>query len=223
MTYAEIIEKIRARDEKVTRCFFFWDGPTQEYIDDVRRTKPQRAQLLRRPVCCTCRPAMLSILHRLSDGRPFDYEEKVTSFYFYLMKDDKLALIRDPEALMGWIVKTAYFFFLKERSREQASQSTDPDSLADISESLAEDLSPAETRAFVEHVLAAMPNRSYAALLDDVVLEAAQYSGAEKAEVIRRKAESLGITIDHLYVKISLAKKQFRKTAETLILENEKQ
>lgn len=221
MTFEEIIRRIRERDEQVTRCFFFWDGPTQQYIDNIRRTDPQKAARLRRPVCNTCRPGLLSVLHKLSDGEPFDYEEKVTSFYLYIMKDDKLASIKSPDALMSWIVQTAFYFFLREKYKNQA-ESRSKDDIKELDDELMEDLSSAETRQFVKEVLDAMPNRSYASILDEVSLEAAQFTGQQKAEVIRRKAAEYGISVDNLYVKISLAKKQFRKTAEKLIQEYEK-
>lgn len=221
MTFEEIIRRIRERDEQVTRCFFFWDGPTQQYIDNIRRTDPQKAARLRRPVCNTCRPGLLSVLHKLSDGEPFDYEEKVTSFYLYIMKDDKLASIKSPDALMSWIVQTAFYFFLREKYKDQAENRSKND-IKELDDELIEDLSSAETRQFVKEVLDAMPNRSYASILDEVSLEAAQFTGQQKAEVIRRKAAEYGISVDNLYVKISLAKKQFRKTAEKLIQEYEK-
>lgn len=221
MTFEEIIRRIRERDELVTRCFFFWDGPTQQYIDNIRRTDPQKAARLRRPVCNTCRPGLLSVLHKLSDGEPFDYEEKVTSFYLYIMKDDKLASIKSPDALMSWIVQTAFYFFLREKYKNQAENRSKND-IKELDDELMEDLSSAETRQFVKEVLDTMPNRSYASILDEVSLEAAQFTGQQKAEVIRRKAAEYGISVDNLYVKISLAKKQFRKTAEKLIQEYEK-
>lgn len=221
MTFEEIIRRIRERDEQVTRCFFFWDGPTQQYIDNIRRTDPQKAARLRRPVCNTCRPGLLSVLHKLSDGDPFDYEEKVTSFYLYIMKDDKLASIKSPDALMSWIVQTAFYFFLREKYKDQAENRSKND-IKELDDELIEDLSSTETRQFVKEVLDAMPNRSYASILDEVSLEAAQFTGQQKADVIRRKAAEYGISVDNLYVKISLAKKQFRKTAEKLIQEYEK-
>lgn len=221
MTFEEIIRRIRERDEQVTRCFFFWDGPTQQYIDNIRRADPQKAARLRRPVCNTCRPGLLSVLHKLSDGEPFDYEEKVTSFYLYIMKDDKLASIKSPDALMSWIVQTAFYFFLREKYKDQAENRSKND-IKELDDELMEDLSSAETRQFVKEVLDAMPNRSYASILDEVSLEAAQFTGHQKADVIRRKAAEYGISVDNLYVKISLAKKQFRKTAEKLIQEYEK-
>lgn len=218
MTFEEIIIKIRERDEAVTRCFFFWDGPTQKYIDAVRRTDPQRAARLRRPVCSTCRPGLLNVLHKIYGEEIFNYDELVSAFYYYLMDGDKLSSINDPKALMGWIVSTAYFFFLKEKiNRGKLLESCGSESLIYAQENLEEDLTRADNRNFVKEVIDAMPNRTYAKILDDVVLDVAQYSGAEKAEELRKKAAEMGIPVDNLYVKISLAKKQFKETAKKLI------
>lgn len=221
MSFEEIIDGIRARDEKITQCFFFWEGPTQQYISRIRRVNPAAAAKLLRPVCNTCRPGLLSVLHRIYGDEPFDYEEKVTSFYLYLMDGDRLSGIKDPEALMGWIVSTAFFYFLREKRKdEQLVVNNASEPLNRLAEVLEEDQGKAETRIFVRDVLERMPNRNYARLLDEVALEAAQYSGQEKSEVIKKKAEEFGLSVDTLYVKLSLAKKQFRKTAETIVLEN---
>lgn len=122
---------------------------------------------------------------------------------------------------MGWIVSTAFFYFLREKRKdEQLVVNNASEPLNRLAEVLEEDQGKAETRIFVRDVLERMPNRNYARLLDEVALEAAQYSGQEKSEVIKKKAEEFGLSVDTLYVKLSLAKKQFRKTAETIVLEN---
>lgn len=218
MTYEEIIQKIRARDEAVTRCFFFWDGPTRQHIDAVRRKDPQRAARMRRPVCDTCRPGILSVLHKIYNEEPFDYDDLVSSFYCYLMDGDKLASIKESKALMGWIVSTAYFFFLKDKKNkaQKLLEKEGIKTLIDAGDIIEDDNGRSESRRYVKEILKAMPNRDYARILDDVVLEVAQYTGAEKTETLRKKAEEMGIPIDNLYVKISLAKKQFKETAKKM-------
>ena len=214
MTFSEIIQALRQKDERVTRCFFFWDGPTLQRIEILRRTDPIAAAKIRRPMCNTCRPALLSVLHKLYGGTQFDYEERVSAFYFYLIKDDKLASITEPDALMGWIVRSAYFFFLSEKKNaDRLLENNDVESLNDVREDIKEDDSRAKSREMVAEVLSSMPNRVYAKILEDVVLEVGQYTGREKTELLRRKSEEMGIPIDNLYVKISLAKKQFKQTA----------
>lgn len=218
MQYEEIIYKLRERDERVTHCFFFWDGPSFKRIEEVRRTDPEKAARMRRPICNSCRPGLLTVLHKLYGNTPFNYDELVTDFYYYLIKDDKLASINNPEALMGWIVKSAYFYFLSEKKRaDKVLGNVSIDTLNESEQDLVEDKT-SERSEFVYKVLKEMPNRTYARLLDDVVLDIGQYQGREKSELFRKKAEELGIPVDNLYVKISLAKKQFKETAKKLKL-----
>lgn len=214
MTFAEIIQALRKKDERVTHCFFFWDGPTLQRIEALRRTDPIAATKLRRPVCNTCRPALLSVLHKLYGNVPFDYEERVSAFYYYLIKNDKLASISEPEALMGWITTTAYYFFLNEKkSEDRLLENNDVESLNNVKEDIEEDNSRAKSREIVADVIAAMPNRVYAKILEEVVLEVGQYNGRKKIELMKQKSEEMGMPVANLYAKISLAKKQFKQTA----------
>lgn len=217
MTFEEIIQRLRDKDNRVTHCFFFWEGPTLQHIEELRRTNPQKAAQLPKPICNTCRPGLLKVLHSLYGTAHFNYEEQVTDFYYYLIKDDKLASIKDPDALMGWIVRTAYYFFLHEKiKQDQLLENTPAESLSNVGEDIEMDQTADQVRCFVEDVLAAMPNRTYAKILDEVTLEVGQYKGKEKAEKMKQLAERLCIPIDNLYVKISLAKKQFKDTARII-------
>lgn len=219
MTFEEIIQRLRERDDRVTQCFFFWDGPTIQRIEDIRRTDPLRAAKMRKPVCNTCRPGLLKVMHTLYGNTHFDYDELVSDFYMYLMDGDKLSSIQDPKALMGWMVKSAYYFFLHEKiKKDKLLENTDTESLSNVSEDIEEDDSAAATRDYVNSVLVAMPNRVYAKILDEVTLEVGQYKGQEKSRKMQEVAERLGIPIDNLYVKVSLAKKQFKETARRLSL-----
>ena len=219
MTYEEIIQKLRNRDERVTQCFFFWDGPTFQRIEEIRRTDSLKAAKMRRPVCNTCRPALLKVLHSLYGSTHFDYNEMVSGFYFHLMTGDKLAEIKEPNALMGWIVSTAYYYFLHTKIKsDKLLENSSFDSLTNVCNEIIEDDSAQETRDLVADVLASMPNRTYARILDEVTLEVGQYQGREKSEKLREAAERLGIPVDNLYAKISLAKKQFKETAKKMNL-----
>ncbi len=214
MTFEEIIQRLRERDDRVTQCFFFWDGPTWQHIEEVRRTNPQKAAAMRKPVCNTARPALLKVLHSLYGGKHFDYSELVSDFYYFLVKDDKLATIQDPKALMGWLVRTAYYFFLHQKIKnDKVLENTPIESLTDVGDDLEADEEENRTREFVMETIAAMPNKTYAKILDEVTLEVGQYKGKEKIDKMRQLADKLDIPIDNLYVKVSLAKKQFKETA----------
>lgn len=217
MTFEEIIQRLRERDNRVTQCFFFWDGPTLQHIEEIRRIDPIKAAQMKKPVCNTCKPGLLKVLHTLYGAEHYDYEELVSDFYFYLIQDDKLATIQEPKALMGWIVRTAYYFFLHEKiKKDKVLENTPVESLNTVSVDIEADESAAATRDFVREVLDAMPNRTYARILDEVTLEVGQHKGKEKAEKMRQLAERIDIPIDNLYVKISLAKKQFKETAKRI-------
>ncbi len=217
MSFEEIIAKLRAKDESVTRCFFFWDGPTMARIEEIRRTDPIRASKMRKPICNTCRPTLLKVLHNIYKEEHFDYDSLVSDFYFYLIKEDRFSTIEKPEALMGWITTSAFYFFLNEKKkRDKLLENEGSDSLDNVKDTVAEDDSADNARAFVEEVLAAMPNRAYAKILYDVVLEVGQYSGSEKTKLFQQKADELGIPVDHLYVKVSRAKKLFKETAKRI-------
>lgn len=219
MTFEEIIRRLRERDEKVTQCFFFWDGPSMSRIGEIRRTNPGKAAQLKKPVCNSCRPVLLKILHGLYGSDHFDYDDLVTSFYLYLTKDDKLSSIKDPNALMGWIASTAYYFFLHEKiNYDKMLAESSIDSLSNIHEDVEVDENQTQVREFVNTVMNAMPNRLYAKILDEIILEVGQYKGKEKADTMRRLSDQFNMPIDNLYAKISLAKKQFKETAKRLNL-----
>lgn len=217
MYYEEIIQKLRDRDERVTRCFFFWEGPTLQHLEELRKTDPIKAARLPKPVCNTCRPGLLKVLHSLYGNQHFVYEDMVTDLYIYLLQGDKLATIQDPKALMGWIVRTAYYYFLHEKiKQDKMLENISIESLSCVGEDIEEDDSVQAVREFVREVIEAMPNKAYAKILEDVTLEVGQYSGREKSEKMRELSKRLDIPIDNLYVKVSLAKKQFKETAKRL-------
>lgn len=217
MTFEEIIQALIARDERVTQCFFFWDGPTLEHIEAVRRDDPNKAARMRRPVCNTCRPLLLRVLSNIYGREPFNYNECVADLYIYIMAKDKLKTIKNPNTLMGWMATTAYYFFLNDKIKKDGLLEKPNDySLDNVTVDIEDDETAKQIRDFVQEVLDAMPNREYAKILDEVTLEVAQYKGKEKSAKMKELSERMGIPIDNLYVKVSLAKKQFKTTAINL-------
>lgn len=232
MDFKEIRQRLIDRDESVTQCFFFWDGPTLERIEEIRRNNPQEAAQMRRPICNTCRPLLLKTLNSVFDGKPFDYTELVTDFYCYIMEDRDgngclLTRIVDPNALMGWIQTTAFRFFLNlKRKRDKVTRTERSGDMLDNrkvdppfykEEELAIDTDREDTRDFVKEVLAKMPNREYAQFIDDVVLEYEQYTGQERIIKRRKLAEKCNMTTANFDMKVSRAKKQFKDTAKSLM------
>lgn len=218
MDFKEIVAKLIEKDEVVTDCFFFWEGPTLERIAEIRRTDPLRAASLPRPACATARPVLIQTLCRIYGPGQFDYREKVTDLYHYLVSTDALKKIADTKTLMGYLAAVAYHYWLREKKRQDKVLENE------LSEHLIVDLhdredemTRMEMKKFVGEVLASMPNRSYAKILDDEFLEIASLTGTEKAERTKAAAQKLGIPTAHFYVRVSLAKKQFKATALRLM------
>ena len=90
MTDKEIIEKLIARDERVTSLFFFK----------------------------TCRPLFLSII-RYVFSYEVDYEEFVNEFYLYLMEENasKLRQFEGRSSIYQWLKITAIRYFIAKRNR----------------------------------------------------------------------------------------------------------
>lgn len=217
MTFAEIIEQLRSHNNEVHKCFFFWDGPSMERIEQIRRTDPIKAMKLKRPICATCRPVLLKVLHSIYGKEHFDYEDLVSDFVCYLILDDKLSQIRDPRALMVWIAKTAKHYFLAQRVSISKQSKMTPDTIDLNKMDVEEDTTRSEKREFVESVLAAMPNRAFAKLLDDVGLDLYQYQGEQEKELRKLKAEEQGISIDCLNMRLSRARVMFMEAAIKLM------
>lgn len=90
MTDREIIEGLIARDERVTKEFFFG----------------------------SCRPLFCSIIRLVFSSRA-DYDELVNELYLYLMENDTARLrgFRHRCSVYQWIKVLAIRFFIKRRDR----------------------------------------------------------------------------------------------------------
>ena len=220
MTNAEIIEGLRKRDPRITKDFFYWDGPTVEEILEIRKRDPLRGGLLRVPVCGTCRRLLVAVLWKVY-GHAFDYDEEVSDFYFFLMTGDKLSKINDPESLFGWLKLTAVRFFIdkNKRNAREVQDFEDIDSLIG-GKALGVDPEPPvsvreQARRNVARILAEMPNTVYAKILELTELE-----GKSETEA----AALLGKTPNALYSAKTRAREQFKQVALKLnlnLLDNE--
>lgn len=88
MTDKEIVEALIARDERVTRLFFFEK----------------------------CRPLFLSIIDRIFPFN-VEYDEFVNELYFELLKDDaqKLRQFEGRSSIFQWLKTVAIRFFMRRR------------------------------------------------------------------------------------------------------------
>ncbi len=115
---------------------------------------------------------------------------------------------------MGWLTTAAYNYFLACKKKENASLLEKADSISHNNElNVVDDDDAKEAREFVYRVLQAMPNRTYAMILDKD-LDILQYTGAEKIRKRKEVAEDLGMSIDAFNMALSRAKQQFKEVAE---------
>lgn len=220
MTNADIIAGLRNRDPRITKDFFYWDGPTVEEILEIRKRDPLKGRLLRIPVCGTCRRLLVAILWKVY-GHSFDYEEEVSDFYFFLMTGDKLSRIKDPESLFGWLKLTAVHFFI-DKSKRLSREVQDFEDIDSLTGEAALGIAPEppvsireQARRNVERILHEMPNAIYAKILELTELE-----GMSEAEA----SALLGKTPNALYSAKTRAREQFKQVALKLdlnFLENE--
>lgn len=219
MRFQEILQRLLERDPAVTHCFFFWKDKTIEELEEIRRKDPNKAAQLKKPICNTCRPLLLRILHDLYADIPFNYDEKVNDLYLYLITNKKLEQIKNPDCLMGWLTRTAYYFFLNEKKKEDGRMSENDsfDALIDVrdAENIEDTNEQQEIRQLVSDVLASLPNQTDTIILEKA-LDILQYTKKQKILKRREVADQLGISVDAFNTAFSRAKKQFKIIAEKL-------
>lgn len=210
----EVIRRLRAKDERVTKCFFFWKGPVLKKVEKIGGSIVKIWD--REPICDPCRPALLTTLHSIYSSYRFSYEEKVSDLYMDLIPNDRFATIEKPAALIGWTCTVARNFFRRNKKKEDelASQQISLDSPSGAYLDKAVDIDTEEIRQVITEVLAAMPNHRYSQILNDVTLECLQYKGKEKTETRKRLAQQLNYSVSTLSVVEKRAKDMFRATLE---------
>lgn len=99
MTDKEIVEGLIARDEKITRMFFF----------------------------VKCRPLMYSIIGRVF-AYSVDYDELINELYLHIMENDakRLRSFSYNSSVFQWIKTVAIRFFQQKRDRIIENQSKEP-------------------------------------------------------------------------------------------------
>lgn len=99
MTDREIVEGLIARDEKITRMFFF----------------------------VKCRPLMYSIIGRVFAFR-VDYDELINELYVHIMENDaaRLRSFSYNSSIFQWMKTVAIRFFQQKRDRIIENESKEP-------------------------------------------------------------------------------------------------
>ena len=142
MTEHEIIQGLIARDNCITKIFFF----------------------------VKCRPLFYSVMRTVFDYE-VDYDEMVNEFYIYLMEDDavKLRSFGHRCSIYMWLKVLAIRFFLKKRARmidgnNQVTlydgQGQEPDAQVEIS-----------AEYDIERLFEAMPTKRYVHVIRRLILE----------------------------------------------------
>lgn len=147
MTDGQIIDALIARDEFVTRQFFFRN----------------------------CRPLFLSIIRNVFSYE-VDYDEFVNEFYIYLLENNsyRLKQFEGRSSIYQWMKVVAIRYFIAKRDRLIEDESEEP--LIDRAAKTASVNQESKTGAMVdiENLLKLMTNRKYAYVIRRLVLHDAE-------------------------------------------------
>ena len=148
MTDQQIIEALIARDEPVTRLFFFKN----------------------------CRPLFTSIIRNVFK-QEVDYDEFVNEFYLHLMENDayRLRQFQGRSTIYQWMKVVAIRYFI---ARRDGLIDMEPDDNLLKNEVVEEENGAGETainaRMDIEHLFSLMTNKRYVHAIRRLVLEEAE-------------------------------------------------
>ena len=148
MTDLQIIEALIARDERVTKQFFFG----------------------------SCRPLFLSII-RYVFSYEVDYDEFVNDFYLHLMENDayRLRQFQGRSTIYQWIKVIAIRYFILKRDNMIDTKSKETLLDSPVLQKRIVDAEPMQTAKIdIEHLFSLMPNRRYVYVLRRLILQGAE-------------------------------------------------
>lgn len=147
MSDQQIIDALIARDDRVTRQFFFK----------------------------SCRPLFLSIM-RYVFSYEVEYDEFVSEFYLYLMKGDAHVLrqFQGRSSIYQWIKVIAIRYFIARRDGMIDMESKETLLSTVVQKESFDAEASTMMRIDVERLLSLMPNRRYAYVIRRIVLEEAE-------------------------------------------------
>lgn len=147
MTDKEIIQKLIARDERVTQQFFFKD----------------------------CRPLFLSII-RYVFSYEVDYDEFVSEFYLYLMDDDayKLRQFEGRSSIYQWLKTTAIRYFIAKRNRLIDMNTKETPLDTNIQDDTMDEENSTVAKMDISNLFEMMSNKRYVYVIRRLVLEEAE-------------------------------------------------
>ena len=147
MSDQQIIEALIARDERVTKQFFFGN----------------------------CRPLFLSII-RYVFSYEVDYDEFVNEFYLYLMDNDayRLRQFQGRSSIYQWMKVVAIRYFVAKRDNMIDMEPKDALLESVIRDKSEDDEQQIISKLDVERLLSLMPNRRYAYVIRRLILQEAE-------------------------------------------------
>jgi RNA polymerase sigma factor (sigma-70 family) len=147
MSDQQIIDELIARDERVTRLFFF------KY----------------------CRPLFLSVIRSVF-SYDVDYDEFVNEFYLYLMENDahRLRQFQGRSSIYQWLKVIAIRYFIAKR--DDVIDMAPKDTLMERAEreDTFEEERQTTARMDIEYLFSLMPNKRYVYVINRLVLQEAE-------------------------------------------------
>ena len=151
MTDKEIIQRLIARDNRVTEEFFF-----------VR-----------------CRPLFCSIIRKVFDYE-VDYDEFVNELYVYLMENDasKLRKFEYRSTVYQWLKVLAIRFFIHKRGRmiDDTSKGTP----YDVHQQSADVEHNTTAKVDIDRLFVDMPNKRYVYVIRRLIIDDCEYEDLAK-------------------------------------------
>ncbi len=147
MSENEIIEGLLAKDDRITRYFFYSDKEK------------------------SCRPLLLNILKYVF-SYPVDYDEAVNEFYAYLLEDDgsRLRKIENRNSFFGWLKVCATRFFIKKRDNLIENRSQEALLEKTSQKAYADEEDREQARKDMLRLLLKMKNKRYAYVLQQLII-----------------------------------------------------
>lgn len=159
MTDQEIIQGLIARDERITRDFFF------------RR----------------CQPLIFALISKYYPGGA-DYDELVSDLYLHLMKDNarRLRQYEGRSSIYQWLKMVARNYFLDQINRDRVIENESEDRLLIKAKDESTDNSATEAVMDVAAILDLIENENYRLVLKKHVIEGMSFDELEKVTGIRK-------------------------------------
>ena len=147
MTDLQIIEALIARNERVTKQFFFGN----------------------------CRPLFLSIIRNIFSYE-VDYDEFVNEFYLYLMENDayRMKQFQGRSTIYQWMKIIAIRYFIAKR--DSLIDMEPKDALFDsvVQDEIVDEEKNMTAKLDIEYLFSLMPNKRYVYVIKRLVLQEAE-------------------------------------------------